>query len=66
MARKRNDLKTVQITLSTTEPIEQYLQQLVATGLYGKNQAEAAERLVSTSIQRLVKDGDLRAKKRRS
>ncbi len=57
MARKRNHLKTVTLTISTTPPIEKYLSELVATGLYGKNPAEAAERLVAGSLERLLKEG---------
>lgn len=59
MARKPNNLKTVQITISTTQPIIKYLKKLVSTGLFGKNPAEAAERLVAASIERLIHDGTL-------
>jgi len=59
MPRKPNDLKTVPIQISTTTPVERYLKELVSTGFYGKNTAEAAERLVVASIQNLVKDGTL-------
>ena len=59
MPRKPNDLKTVPIQISTTPPVERYLKELVSTGFYGKNNAEAAERLVAASIQNLVKDGTL-------
>jgi hypothetical protein len=59
MARRPNSIKTVTITISTTEPVEQYLAKLVSTGLYGKNPAEAAERLVARSIEQLVRDGTL-------
>ena len=51
MPRKPNDVKTVQITLSTTPSVEAYLKKLVATGLYGKTTAEAAERLVASGIE---------------
>jgi hypothetical protein len=60
MARKPNSIKTAPpITISTTPPVEKYLKALVATGLYGKNPAEAVERLVTGSIQTLLKDGTL-------
>jgi len=60
MPRKHNSIETARpITLSTTPPIADYLEQLVATGLYGKNPAEAAERLVANSIKSLLKDGTL-------
>ncbi len=64
MARKRNRLKTVLLTISTTPRIEEYLSQLVATGLYGKNPAEAAERLVARSLERLLQDGTVPQLKR--
>ena len=47
MARKPNPVKSVQITVSTTPLVHGYLSALVDTGLYGKNPAEAAERLVA-------------------
>lgn len=59
MPRKPNDLKTVPIQISTTPPVERYLKELVSTGFYGKNTAEAAERLVVVGVQNLVKDGIL-------
>ncbi len=57
MARRANPLRTVTITLSTTPQVQQYLLRLVSTGLYGKNSAEAAERLLAHSIERLSRDG---------
>jgi hypothetical protein len=60
MARKPNRLLTVTITLSTTHGVESYLKELVAGGLFGKNTAEAAERLVARGIEALLRDGRLR------
>lgn len=40
--------------------IANYLDQLVATGLYGKNRTEVVEMLVRDHILRLLKDGDLK------
>ena len=57
MARAENQLKTVQITLSTTGPMVKYLSALVSTGLYGKNPAEAAERLLAQTLEKLVHEG---------
>jgi hypothetical protein len=57
MARKPNSLKTVQVTISTTPPVGKYLEELVSTGFYGKTSAEAAERLVASSIQTLLREG---------
>lgn len=64
MARKRNRLKTVTLTISTTPPIMEHLGKLVSTGLYGKNPAEAAERLVARSIEDLLQNATLRKLKR--
>ncbi len=63
MPRKPNQLKTASIPISTTEAIKGYLEQLVATGLYGKNSTEAAERLLARSLEEMVEKGKL---KRRS
>ena len=59
MARKRNSVSTVTITISTTEGIQQYLEDLVSGGLFGKNPAEAAERLVARGLETLMRDGTL-------
>jgi len=65
MARSPNGIETRTITVSTTPPVVEYLGELVATGLYGKNQAEAAERLIARSIEGLVRKGTLKKKKGR-
>ena len=65
MGRKPNNLETVIMTISTTPPIMERLAVLVSTGLYGKNPAEAAERLVARSIEDLLQNGTL-TKLRRS
>lgn len=64
MARKPNNLETVTMTISTTPPIMGRLKDLVSTGLYGKNPAEAAERLVARSIEDLLQNGTLAKLKR--
>ncbi len=64
MPRRPNSIKTVLITISTTEPVERHLETLVETGFYGKNPAEAAERLVARGIEQLLRDGKLEAKRR--
>src|SRR4029077_5984397 len=51
MARKPNPVKSVQITVSTTALVHGYLSALVETGLYGKNPAEAAERLIAKGVE---------------
>ncbi len=57
MARPRNPLGSVQLRFSGNHLIEQYLTALVQTGLYGRSPGEAAERLVSQSIEKLVQQG---------
>lgn len=56
MPRKKNASATVTIRISTTPQIESYLRQLAETGLYGKNPAEAAERLLSEGIRGLLRE----------
>jgi hypothetical protein len=53
MARSKNKADTVTITLSTTPQIRDWLEALVADGFYGKNVAEAAERLIAEKIREL-------------
>jgi hypothetical protein len=65
MPRKPNSIKTAPITISTTPPIVEYLEDLVDTGFYGKTPADAAERLVGRSIQSLIRDGTLLKLKKR-
>jgi hypothetical protein len=59
MARTKNSLETVQITLSTTTQIKCYLEQLTISGLYGKNVAETATQLIQDRVKDLLKAGDL-------
>jgi len=66
MARKRNQVATVSITISTTPAVAAYLDDLVQTGLYGKTPSEAAERLVSRGLERLIHEGKLGTGRRRS
>jgi len=63
MARTPNRVTTVTITISTTEIVELYLEDLVSSGLFGKNTAEAAERLVARGIETLIREGTLKREK---
>jgi hypothetical protein len=63
MARKPNSVTTVTVTISTTEGILDYLEDLVSGGLFGKNPAEAAERLVARGLESLLRDGTLNRRK---
>jgi hypothetical protein len=60
MPKRPNTIRTVQITISTTTAVQGYLEQLVATGLYGKNPAEVAERIIARTIEIMLEDGTLR------
>ena len=60
MSRPRHYHRTVPTTIATTSIQRAYLSTLVKSGLYGKNEADAAERLVAAGLQNLVKEGTLR------
>jgi len=61
MAKSKNAIETVRITLATTPGVVAYLEKLSATHLYGKNAAETAEQIVRQEIARLLKSGELAA-----
>jgi len=51
MAKAANLVPTEQITVSVTPHVVKQLESLVLTGYYGKNVAEAAERLLSRVLE---------------
>lgn len=59
MAKSKNAIETVRLTLATTPGVIAYLERLSQTHLYGKNAAETAEQIVRQEIARLVKSGEL-------
>jgi hypothetical protein len=59
MPRTPNKVATVTITVSTTPPVYEYLERLVDSGLFGKNPAEAAERLIARGIEQHLGEGEL-------
>jgi hypothetical protein len=63
MSRNRNPLGARQLRYSGNRLIESYLADLVNTGLYGRTPGEAAERLISQGIDRLIQQGTLQRKK---
>jgi len=65
MARGKNQLATAVLPLSTTPIVVEYLQDLVKTGLYGKNHTEAGERLLASTLEGMVRDGRLKARPKR-
>jgi hypothetical protein len=60
MAGIKNIIATVQITISTTAIVKKHLLSLAATGLYGKNHAAAAERLIARGIEEAIKSGTIK------
>jgi hypothetical protein len=56
MAKPANTLETIHITISTTRLVQAYLERLVLTGVYGKNPADAAERLLTDALKSLIED----------
>jgi hypothetical protein len=66
MARPKNTVKTVCITISTTEPVVSGLQEMTDTGLYGKNPTETAERLLCKCIQDFRKEDSAASKTKNS
>lgn len=59
MAKTKNLVPTAIVTLSTTTIVEDRLERLVYTGYYGKNAAEAAERIVSQTLNSLEDQGKI-------
>ena len=59
MGRKQNNVPTETLTLSTTPLVQKYLQAIVETGFYGKNPAEAAERILAMALEAQVDSGKL-------
>lgn len=54
--KDQNLLPTKHITLSSTPPVVKYLEKLVMTGFYGKNVAEAAERVLAQVLEARVRE----------
>lgn len=48
------------IEINTTEHVRAYLEQLVLGGLYGKNAAEAAEKIITRAIDDHLRRNELR------
>lgn len=59
MAKTKNLLETATLTISTNPLVEDRLERLVLTGAYGKNSAEAAERLLALTLHTLDKQGEI-------
>ena len=64
MARTKNQIETVQLTISTTPQVVDFLRQLNLTGLFGKNPAEAAAQLIARNLEERLRAGEFtKAKK---
>jgi len=66
MGRDRNLVATKQLTISTTHQVVEHLGLLAKSGFWGKNAAEAAERILAEQISRLIQEGrfDRRTRKK--
>ena len=53
MAREKNKIESIQITLSVTEPIRIMLESLSLSGFYGKNAADTAGILLREKLREL-------------
>ncbi len=53
MAREKNKVETIQITLSVTEPVRAMLESLSLSGFYGKNAADTAGVLLKEKLRDL-------------
>ncbi|MFN5962504.1 MAG: hypothetical protein ACK5CW_13560, partial [Verrucomicrobiota bacterium] len=59
MARQKNNVDTVQITLSVTQSVRDFLEQLSISGFYGKNAAETAAVLLKEKLRELSTRRDM-------
>lgn len=57
MPRPKNSAETVQLTLSATPQVKQLLEELSASGYYGKNAADTAMLLLTEKIRELQAKG---------
>lgn len=60
MTKGRNLIETETITISTTAIIKKQLAQLVHTGYWGKNEAEAGERIIAQWLTQMTDAGKIK------
>jgi len=65
MGKARNRIPSEPLQVTTTPQVRRLLERLVDTGLYGKNTAEAAERLIALGLRRELVQGVLVERPRR-
>jgi hypothetical protein len=61
VSKPKNSVPSVTVTFTTTPQVKSLLAKLVEGGLYGKNAAEAAERLIARALEQMVAGGALKA-----
>lgn len=59
MAKPKNNIPSVTVTITTTPHIRELLSRLARMGFYGKNPSEAAERLIARTLELMIKNGEL-------
>lgn len=59
MARAKNTVETVQITISTTQKVRELLERLTEEGLYGRNVAETASLLIAEKMREMRRGGEI-------
>lgn len=57
MARQKNAISSVQLTVSVTERVRETLDRMTETGMFGKNAAETANLLLIDAIRQYVEKG---------
>ena len=57
MARQRNAITSVQLTVSVSERVRDVLEQMTQTGMFGKNAAETANMLLIDAIRKYIERG---------
>ena len=59
MAREKNKIESIQITLSVTEPVRVMLETLSLSGFYGKNAADTAALFLREKLRDMSKEPGL-------
>ena len=57
MARQKNAISSVQLTVSVTERVREHLDRMTETGMFGKNAAETANLLLIDLISEYIEKG---------
>ena len=57
MARQRNAITSVQLTVSVSERVRDVLEQMTQTGMFGKNAADTANMLLIDAIRDYIERG---------